>query len=214
MESEQVTNMVPAKTGGRLLRFTRRLHMYVGIALVPWFFMYAIGAFVLNHTKLVDGWLKSDQPEWTQRFEREYRRPVPAGDDLRAAGAEILKDFDLGDRSFYVWWDGKTRLIVTAFKFLRSTRLTYFVTEGRVVAEDRAFRLDQFFAGMHERGGFMQPLWLTKAWGVICDLVGLAVLTWAISGLYLWWKTHRRHMVSGIVLAAGVICFVVLVATL
>ena len=216
MQTEQAANTVPAKTGSRLLRFTRRLHLYLGIALVPWFIMYAMGAFVLNHTKLVDGWLKSDRPEWTMRFEREYHCPVPADAEPRAIASRILQDFGLADRSFFAWWENNNRnqLTVSAFKFLSRTRLTYFADQGRVAAEDGSFRLDRFFVGMHERGGFAQLPWLTKAWGVICDLVGLILLTWVVSGLYVWWKTHRQHLVGGVVLAAGVACFIVLVALL
>jgi len=60
-------------------------------------------------------------------------------------------------------------------------------------------------------GGFDQQPWLTKAWGIIVNLVGLSVLTWVISGLYAWWKVHRHHLAGTIVLAVGSICFVVLV---
>jgi hypothetical protein len=191
--------------------------MYLGIALVPWFFMYAIGAFVLNHRPLTESWFRSDTPDWTKRFEREYHRPVPSDEKgLREVGGEILRDFGLADRSYWAWWQNgnKQRLQVTAFKFLSSTRLTYFVDQGRIVAEDSTFRLDRFFVGMHERGGFMQDPWLTKAWGVICDIVGVAVLAWTISGLYVWWRTHRRHTAGGLVLLAGTACFVILAALL
>lgn len=199
-----------------VLMFVRRLHMYLGIGLVPWFFMYAAGAFALNHTSLMESWFKSDQPEWTKRFEKEYRCPVPANAGERAIGARVVEDFGLAGRSYYVWWgDGNQKqLVITSFKFLATTRLTYSVEQGRVIAEDQRFRLDRFFVGMHERGGYEQSPWLTKAWGVVCDIVGVAVLTWAISGLYIWWKVHRRHVGGGLVLAAGVVCFVVLVALL
>ncbi len=200
----------------RALRFLRRLHLYLGIALVPWFFMYAIGAFVINHRPLVNGWFQSDKPDWIERCRKEYHRPVPADADTRQVGAAILRDFGMGDRAYWSWWQNGNRslLAITAFRFLSSTRLLYHVDQGWVVVEDQPFRLDRFFVGMHERGGFLQSPWLNKAWGVICDIVGLAVLTWAISGLYIWWKTHRRHLAGGLVLAAGVIGFVVIVAYL
>jgi hypothetical protein len=198
------------------LMFVRRLHMYLGIALVPWFFMYAIGAFVLNHTAMVEGWFKSDKPEWTKSFEKEYHRAIADHDNPRDVAEEILQDLGMADRSFHAWWENGNRrqLTISAFKFLGATRMTYFADQGRIAAEERTPRLDQFFVGMHERGGFQHPPWLTKAWGVICDIVGLAVMTWAITGLYVWWKTHRRHLAGGLVLAAGIACFAYLVATL
>jgi len=203
----------------RLLLFVRRLHTYLGIALVPWFFMYAAGAAVLNHRQLVGGWLKSDKPEWTLRFEREYSRPLPATHSqrrlppevLRPLAAAILDDLGLGGRSFWTDMPSDNRVNIHAFKFLTATRVTWFMDQGRVRAEDQRFSLDRFLVGMHERGGFEQQPWLTKAWGVIVDLVALSLLTWVLSGLYVWWKGRRRHLGGGIVLAAGLICFVVLV---
>jgi hypothetical protein len=196
--------------------------MYLGIALVPWFFMYAIGAAVLNHRHLVYGWFKSDKPEWTLRFEREYSRPLPTSDSqqklppeiLRPLAAGILEDLGLGGRSFWFDMPSDKRLNIHAFKFLTATRVTYFVDQGRVLAEDQRFGWDRFLAGMHERGGFDQWPWLTKAWGIVVDLIGLAVLTWGASGLYVWWKAHRRHLGGGIALAAGVVTFIVLVVLL
>lgn len=216
MESRQAVEQGSASKGRGGLLFVRRLHMYLGIALVPWFFMYAIGAFALNHRPLMERWFGSGEPEWTKRFEQEYHRPIPADADLRQVGREILQDFGLADRSHWAWWQNGSRrqLTVTAFTFLSHTRLTYFVDQGRIVAEDRPFRLDRFFIGMHERGGFVQEPWLTKAWGVMCDIVGLTVLTWTISGLYIWWKVHRRHAGGGLVLAAGIACFAILAALL
>jgi hypothetical protein len=204
----------PCRVVPTSLRIIRRLHLYLGIALVPWFIAYSLSAFVFNHGQMVGEWFKSDKPDWTQLYEREYHVPVAQGDDLQKIAPRILQDFDLAGRSCYIYWNGEGRVNVTAFAFFTSTRLTYFVDQGRVVAEKQGFRLDRFLVGLHSRAGFSQRPWLTKAWGVTVDLVGLAVLTWAISGVYLWWKTHRQHRGGALVLAAGVACFVVLVAVL
>ena len=212
-QTEPIEDVSGRKTTKPLM-FVRRLHMYLGIALVPWFLCYGISAAIFNHSQLVGEWFKSDKPEWTQTLECEYHRSVPADADPRSVGSQILQDFDLAGRSFYVWRDGKNKLVVTAFKFLSTTRLTYFVDQGRVVAEDQTFHLNHFFTGLHKRAGFGQQPWLTKVWGVVVDIVGLSVLTWGVSGLYIWWKTRQRHLAGGLVLAAGVVSFVVLVAVL
>lgn len=194
--------------------FIRRLHLYLGIGLVPWFFMYAIGAFVLNHGQLFASLHKSDKPEWTVRLEREYQRPVPKDADLRTVGEVILQDFGLGGRSFWANKPNDKQLTVHAYKFLSTTEVVYFLDKGRAEVRDFPFHWDHFFAGMHERGGFTQKPWMTKMWACIVDLVGIAVVTWVISGIYVWWTSRQRRLAGGVVLAAGVICFVGLIMVL
>ncbi len=88
--------------------FLRRLHLYLGMALVPWFFMYAIGAMILNHGQFFEDLCKSDQPLWTVRHERAYQRPVPKHGDLRPAGQAILHDFGLDGWSFWCYKPGRS----------------------------------------------------------------------------------------------------------
>ncbi len=203
----------------RALPFVRRLHMYLGMALLPWFCMYAVGAFVLNHRPLMDDWFRTDKPDWTRRMQQEYHRPLPAGEgtnteQVRQAAHDVLKDLDMGDYSFWANRQNANRLVIHAFRFLGATRITYQIDRGRIVVDDQAFHLDRFLSGMHVRGRFDQPSLLTKVWGGIVDLVAVAVVIWVISGLYIWWTTRRRHLAGGLVLAAGTFCYVLLVLVL
>ncbi len=197
------------------LTFIRRLHMYLGIALVPWFLCYGISAAIFNHGQLVSGWFKSDKPEWTKVFEREYHCSLSADADPRAIGADPSGCRHGG--SILLRVVGERQQAAPEYQRLYvpgEDSPDVLRGPGRIVAEDQAVRLDHFLVGVHERAGFRQSPWMTKAWGVVVDVVGLAVMTWTISGLYVWWKTHRRHVGGGLVLAAGIICFVALVAYL
>lgn len=196
-------------------RFLRRLHLYLGVALVPWFFIYALGAAVLNHPKLCNELFKGDEPAWTVRSQKEYHRDVPDDGDLHASGEAILKDFGLDGWSF---WTNRTRggrrLVVHAYKFLATTEVLYDIDKGQATVRDQRFRWDRFFVGMHERGGFEHSTGLRMAWAVIVDLVGAAVVAWVLTGIYMWWTSRQRRLAGGIVLAAGVATFVVLVNVL
>jgi uncharacterized iron-regulated membrane protein len=210
------SGQVPTK----VLRFVRRLHMYLGIALVPWFFMYAIGGFVLNHRALVDGWFRQENPPQTILFEREFHRPLPSQaerdaqpDAMRSFALEILRENGLSSRPFWFNQPNDSQLNINTVKFLKPTSVVYYIDQGRLVGMEPPFNAPHFFIGMHERGGF-GPSWLTKVWGGIVDLVGLSVLTWVVSGVYIWWKTRQRRLAGGLVLAAGVVCFAILVAAL
>ena len=72
----------------------RRLHLYLGMALLPWFFMYGISSVPFAHNQFFE---RRDAakglPLWTLRAERTLDVPVPedtAG--LRAFGATLLED--------------------------------------------------------------------------------------------------------------------------
>ncbi len=201
------------------LPVVRRLHTYLGIALVPWFLMYVTGAFVLNHRPLTDSWFQTSGPDWTRRLQKEYHHPVPARaqatpEQVREAAEEILNDLGLGNQSFWANRPNENRLVIQTFRFLGATRITYQIDRSQITVEDQTFRLDRFFVGMHELAGFGQSPLLTKVWGAIVDLVALSIVTWVISGLYIWWKAHRRHRKGALVMAAGATCYVVLVLVL
>lgn len=194
--------------------FLRRLHLYLGAALVPWFFMYAVGATILNHGSFFNRLCEPKNPDGIVRFEREYHRPVAADVNPNTVAEPILRDLGLPANRFFAYRPMSDRIVVNTNTFLSSTDAVYFVDEGRVQVKDLPFRWNHFLAMLHVRGGFEQGPWLVKAWAVIIDLVAAAAVTWVITGLYVWWTGKQRSAAGGVVLAAGVVCFVVLVAVL
>ncbi|HUW84942.1 MAG TPA: hypothetical protein VMZ31_19350 [Phycisphaerae bacterium] len=187
----------------------RRLHLYLGLLLVPWFLVYAISATFFNHGHFFGRFFQPDGPEWVVRFDRPYQRPVPQDADLRAIAADILDDVGL-DRPFWVYRPNPRRLNIGAFTFLKATRLTYFIDEGRLLAEDKRFRLDHAFTGIHARGGFVQESLLSDAWAVVVDLVGVGVILWVATGVYMWWRDRRLRLWGGLALGGGAVCFAAL----
>ena len=173
----------------------RRLHLYLGLALLPWLFLYGISAIPFAHGQYFQ---KRDEtkgvPLWTLRLQKAFDAPVP--DDpvaLRAFGRSLLKEVGVEAPNFGVGRPNRNTVNVYAFSFLKSTRVVYALDRGKVTVEDRRFRFDQFLTGMHTRGGFEQDGILQRAWGVLVDLVALALVLWVASGLYLWWGVagHR-----------------------
>jgi len=187
--------------------FNRRLHLYLGMTLLPWFFMYGISSYVFNHPREFEERFKaSGVPLWTKRFERTYDVAVPAGDDLKALGARIMKDAGL-DGSFGTYRQNENQINVYAHTFWWSTQVKYFINEKKLVAEDRAFRWDHFLTGMHARGGFDQDSVLSDAWAVVIDIVCLGMLLWIASGLYMWWKISVVRGWGWLALLSGLTTF-------
>ena len=187
----------------------RRLHLYLGMALLPWFFMYGISSVPFAHNQFFD---RRDAAKglalWTLRAERPLDVPVP--DDtagLRALGATLLRNAGVDATSYGAYRQSPTQVNVYAYSFWKSTQLKYFIDQKKLTVEDRRFRWDHFLTGMHARGGFEQEGFLLRSWSVVVDLVSVAMIVWVASGLYMWWELPGQRRWGWLAILAGTISF-------
>ena len=192
----------------KFLYITRRTHLYLGIFLLPWFFMYGVTSIPFSHAAAVQQYFDDKAvPDWTVRVDKPYEIEIPEGDDLRSTGERMLKDAGIEPGAFGAYREGGGRIGAYRYDFWHATRITYFPDQKRLTAEDRRFRWDHFMTGLHARGGFEQAGILDNTWGIIVDLVCLSMLVWIISGLVMWWQI-RGHRIWGVAaIAAGVAAF-------
>ena len=186
----------------------RRIHLYAGLFLAPWFLMYSLSSIPFNHNEYFN---RLDQqkglPPFTTSWERPYDVPVPENDrDLRALGARIMHDAGL-DGNFGAYRVGGDRIEVYVYTFWKSTTLRYFINEKKLRSDPRRFRWDQFFTGMHARGGFEQDGLVNDGWALLVDLVCVGMLAWIATGLYLWWGIRAIRNWGWLALAAGFATF-------
>jgi hypothetical protein len=187
----------------------RRLHLYLGLALLPWFFMYAISSVPFAHNQFFE---RRDAakglPLWTLRAEHSIDLPVPedaAG--LRTLGATLLMHAGVDAANFGTYRQGATQINVYAYSFWKSTQLKYFTDQKKVTVEDRRFRWDHFLTGMHARGGFEQDGLLQRSWSVVVDVVCLSMIVWIASGLFMWWELPGQRRWGWAAILAGSISF-------
>jgi hypothetical protein len=111
--------------------------------------------------------------------------------------------------SFGTYRQSATQVNVYGYSFWKSTQLRYDIDQKRLTVEDRRFRWDHFLTGMHARGGFDDARLLQDSWGVVVDVVSLAIVVWVLTGIYMWWELpgHRRWGLMAV--AAGVVSFAV-----
>ena len=83
--------------------------------------------------------------------------------------------------------------------------MSYFPEENRLVARDKGFRADQFISGMHATGGYGQERSINDAWAFVVDVVMVAVLLWAATGLYMWWKLGHARLWGAVALGSGIV---------
>jgi hypothetical protein len=194
--------------------FNRRLHLYLGLALLPWFLMYGASSIPFAHNQYFEQRDKAKGlPLWTVRMDRKYTIDVPSGGELRPVGARIVKDLGLTG-SFGAYRQSPDLLNVYVYSFLHSTQVKYYITEQRITVEDRRFRFDQFLTGMHARGGFEQEGFLDKAWGVIVDIACLGMLLWIVSGVYMWWSLPGLRSWGWLAFLGGIASYALFMAKL
>ena len=188
----------------------RRVHLYCGLALLPWFVMYGLSSVPFAHGPYFERLdAAKSLPLWTLRLERALDVTVPDDPErMRDLGHVLLAEAGIQGMTFGVYRQSPTQINVYAYSFWKSTQLKYFTDRRLLTVEDRRFRWDQFLTGMHARGGFEQEGWLPTSWSVVVDLVQLAILVWIASGLWMWWdlRGHRRWGVVSIL--GGVVSFV------
>ncbi len=194
-------------------KLNRRTHLYLGLSLIPWFLLYAVSGFILNHPT----WFQNGGgrgPEWTKTFERPYRMPpITDRDDEDVLAQKLLGDIGLAGR-FRAEFDDNGGLVVYRTRLLGTTRLTYDPKLGRLTGEEQKVRASQLLTSAHFRAGFEYPYFLELLWGTLVDVLNVSILLWIASGIYLWWKLRRFRFWGWISLVGGILTFGLLVAGL
>ena len=191
-------------------KINRRTHLYMGLFLMPWLLMYGVSSFIIIHRS----WFRADKSlAWEPLFEKEYSRPVRDNGDLRATAQEILKDCNL-EGAFWVNKPKPDTLHIDRFSFWGSTRLTYSIKDQKLKAERQPMRLSQAVVRMHFRGGYGQPTFWDKFWGLLVDIACLGIIVWVASGLIMWWRLPRLRAWGAVAVGGGIVSFLLLVWTL
>ena len=196
-------------------KINRRTHLYLGLFLLPWLTMYGVSAFIVIHRSP----FRLDKPLARETvFEQTYTRPVNSqgknnDPDLRAAAQEILKDCNL-EGAFWVDKPKPDILHIDRFSFRDSISLTYSIKDQKLKAERQPMRWPQVAIRMHFRGGYDQPTFGDRFWGVLVDLACVGIIIWVTSGLIMWWRLPRFRAWGAIAVGGGILSFVLLVWTL
>ncbi|MFN7924798.1 MAG: PepSY domain-containing protein [Bryobacteraceae bacterium] len=191
----------------RFLHLCRRVHLYLGLVLLPWFLMYGLSSVPFSHGQYFEQrFTASGQPRWKQRFDKPYDIPVPAGDELRAFADHVVSEHGLSG-TYGAYRQGPDQVNVYVWRPFQSTQLKYYVKDRRLVAEDATFRADHFLTGLHAKGGFEQAGFFNWLWGAVVDLVCLAMVLWIVTGLFMWWKLPSTRAWGWVALAGGWVSF-------
>jgi hypothetical protein len=184
----------------------RRTHLFLGMFLVPWIFVYAFSTFMLNHGPTFRE-LRPSPDAWTQLWEKDYSEDLPHSQvELREWAGTILEENAIKAGAFGIQRNPQ-RALITIQHFLRPVRVTYRFSDNKLVAEQREGSWVEVMLRLHFRHGYGQGDPMQWTWGFIVDVVCVAFLVWIVTGLYLWWKIPHTRNWGWLAIGAGVVSF-------
>ena len=160
--------------------------MYLALFLAPWMIGYALSTIVMSH-----GWTApaAFQLERQQTYEASF----PPGTPPREIAEHILRDLDL-DGSFSV--QGPARdgtLTINRQDLVTPRRIRYNPADAQLTVERAEFHASTFLNRFHHRRGYQPPYVADKLFAVSVDAVIVAMVFWALSGLWMWWEMRATR---------------------
>jgi hypothetical protein len=187
--------------------------MYLGLFLFPWMLMYALSTMVMNHRGFFAGRYGTGPVPFETEREIVYATTLPPDAEPRAIAREILAALDLdGAHSATRRADGT--IVVTRHDLLSPRRLTYTPATETLLVERLQARPDALLERFHRRRGYATGYALDTAWAVTVDLVIVAMVSWALTGLWMWWEMKVTRRLGALAVVAGVGLFGLYLVTL
>jgi hypothetical protein len=173
--------------------------MYLALFLTPWILAYALSTLAMNHRMPRPTNLVKERDEI-------YPNAFEPGTPPREIARQILGDLDL-EGAFGV--QGPTpdgRVIINRQDMLTPYRVTFTSNDRRLVVERMELETSGFLNRFHRRRGYNQPYSADTAMAVSVDAVIVALVFWALSGLWMWWEMRatRGWGLACVIAGAGV----------
>jgi hypothetical protein len=191
----------------------RRIHLYLGLILSPWILMYAVSTIAMNHREHLGSSHGAPPPEWTVEREVTYPGTFSEGTAPRIMARQILEEVDhAGAFSATRRRDGA--LVIQRNDLTTPRRLTYTPQDGRVVIERTEFRAQALLERFHRRRGYDTGFALDTAWAVTVDLVVVAIVGWALTGIWMAWQMKSTRRLSLVCALSGAALFAFFITTI
>ena len=190
-----------------LSKLLRRTHMYLALFLTPWMLGYALSTILMNHN------VGGPQTFVTER-EQRYSIVVDPATPPRQVAEYILTDLGL-QGAFSVQGprpDGT--LIINRQDLLSPRRITFTPATRHAVVERVLPKSSQLLNRFHHRRGYQQPYAADRAMAISIDLVIVAMVFWALSGLWMWWEMRATRYWGFAATAFGIGIFALLALTI
>jgi len=188
-------------------KVNRRTHMYLALFLTPWILMYALSTIGMNHAGLLVKLHGDVEPPFVRERELSYLKVLPEGGTPQETARVILRDLNMeGVHRARMSADGR-ELIIDRANLISPRRITFRPAESTILIERQLFRGSTLLERIHRRRGYRSDYPLDDAWAASVDLVIIAILIWAASGLWMWWELKATRRWGIVCVGFGVVIF-------
>jgi hypothetical protein len=185
-----------------LSRLVRRTHMYLALFLAPWMLMYAASTLVMNHRAVfVERYGPGPVPFQKER-ELVYDASFSPDADPRTISRQILASLDL-DGAHGVTRRKDGAIVINRNDLLTPRRITFAPDTRMLLVERMERRPNAFLERFHRRRGYATGYRLDTAWAVTVDAVIVAMMFWALSGLWMWWEMKVTRAFGALAFLGG-----------
>lgn len=185
----------------------RKIHLFLGLFLAPWILMYALSSIAMQHREIFYGSKDRVAPDFELVKEVQAPASLAQSADSKQAALIILQELDLEGAHGVRGKLEEGRIQINRDRPIGSYRIVWEAAKNTVTVEKQRFGMTYFLEMLHRRRGFNQPYWANDAWGIIVDGVITAILLWAFTGLWMWWKMKSTHKLGTACVFVGTALF-------
>lgn len=190
----------------------RLLHLYTGLFLIPWMFVYAISAISLNHHSLIVKYVGVPPATWKVVEQLEFTPPKSFPTTPVARAEALLRQLDMDGPHVVPRQQRPGQLVVLRISGAGNRRITWFMHAGKIrIEKQQPFSSLRLINFLHFRCGFAQSYFAFDAWAVLVDAVAGCLVFWSVSGLYIWARRRSRRIWGSVFLLSGFGSFALLV---
>lgn len=184
----------------------RRTHMYLALFLSPWVLIYTLSTLAMNHRDFFRHLYGGTPVVWEKEEEQTYAGVLAADARPRDVALQILSGLNL-DGAFNVNAQAEgQRLVIVHQAPVTPRRITFTRADGKMVIERQLFRSSVFLERMHRRRGYQFDA-KEDAWAFSVDLFIVAMVVWALTGLWMWWEMKATRVLGAVFAASGLAIF-------
>jgi hypothetical protein len=190
----------------------RRIHLYLALFLTPWMLMYALSTVAMNHRHGFEAYYGEQALQWEAVSEERFHHGLAEPSRADVAN-QILSHLGIeGAHNTRGRLD--RRITITRDNPWDTRRISWSASDSLLTVERRQSRLPVILESLHRRRGFQHDILTEDLWAVTVDLVILAMVFWAGSGIWLWWEMSVTRKLGAVALASGLLLYALFLVTI
>jgi hypothetical protein len=174
----------------------RKIHLYCGLIILIFLMMYFVSGFMMVHRPW---FLSPGPPPTTQAFPLQSTANL----DPDQLAANVKKQLSLTGRIQFPQSQppGLTRFWVNRPGTM--IRVDIPANEHQIHLSTQTTGLVGTLIMLHKVNGYDDQL-LFDLYALFCDLAGASLILFALTGIYLWWKSTKNHTLGILCLTASI----------